>query len=166
MTPRTVLLLAACTGWCIAADASPAPGTPPPGGSQEVPDPRLGAPASPRSVDSVTAHRAEAAADAYLKAQAEHDAKPQPEAEDALASAEVELLEAQTFLDQHQPLKAGDLFLQASKHLAAITPDQRLALGTRLHKASASLTALSRRLLDEQAFNLGTPDPASPADAH
>jgi hypothetical protein len=140
----------------VAATPAPRAGepTPAPGGGHVAP------------LDAVTSHRAEQAADAYLRAQAEHDGRPDPEAEHALASAEVELLEAQTYFDLKQPLKAGERYLEASKLLAAIAADQRAALGARLRRASATLTALSRRLLDDKAFDPGTPEPAgAPASA-
>jgi|GEM_PF-4652544 hypothetical protein len=147
------LLLTSLYAACWAADAPPATPAPPTApGTQPL--------------DPATSHRAEAAADAYLKAQADKDVRPTPEAEHDLATAEVDLLEAQTFLDQHQPFKAGDRYLEASKLLTGIAADQRALLDGRMRKASTSLTALSRRLLEEQAFNLGTQDPANPADAH
>jgi hypothetical protein len=125
------------------------------------PVPATGGPPAP-ALDAVTSHRAEQAADAYLRAQAERDVHPDPEAEHALSDAEVELLEAQTFLDLHQPLKAGERYLAAAKLISGIPAEQRTVLGTRLRKASTALTALSRRLLDDKAFDLGPPEPAAP----
>jgi len=150
--PTSATPPAAGSAATIAAPPSPRPAepTPAPGGGQAPP------------LDAVTSHRAEQAADAYLRAQAERDVHPDPEAEHALASAEVELLEAQTFLDLHLPLKAGERYLEAAKLISGIAAEQRAALGGRLRKASAALTALSRRLLDDKAFDLGTPEPASP----
>jgi len=148
MVPSLLLLALAASGACAAeaaAEPVPAPGGPP-------------APA----LDAVTSHRAEQAADAYLRAQAERDGHPDPEAEHALGDAEVELLEAQAFLDLHQPLKAGERYLEAAKLIAGIPAEQRGILGARMRKASGALTALSRRLLDDKAFDLGPPEPAAP----
>ncbi len=132
------------------AAAHPAEPTPAPGGGQ--------APA----LDAVTTRRAEQAADAYLRAQVEHDGHADPQAEHAMADAEVDLLEAQAFLDLHQPLKAGERYLEAAKLLSGITAEQGLALSGRMRKASAALTALSRSLLEDKAFDLGTPEAGGP----
>ena len=136
------------------------------GAEVTAPTPRANEPvlapggAQPPALDAATTHRAEQAADAYLKAEAARDAHADPTAERALADAEVELLTAQTFLDQQLPLKAGERYLEASKLLTGISPEDRLALGARFHRASAALIALSRRLLGDHTFDLGPPEQA------
>jgi hypothetical protein len=154
MPARLVPLILAAAAWRAvpAAEVAPPPAPPAPAAEQPAAAPAAAAPA----LDAATVRRAEQAADAYLTAQS---TRPDPEAEHALAEAEIGLLEANAFLDQHQPLKAGDQYLLASGKLAAIPAEQRAALGQRFRKASAGLTGLSKRLLDEQAFNLGPPAP-------
>lgn len=115
------------------------------------------APPPATALDPVTAKRAEAAADAYLGTAV----KPDPVAEQLLLQVEVLLLEARSYLDVKQPLKAGDSYLAATAKLAEIPAEQRAPLGPRFHKASVSLLDLSKTLLAEPAFNLGKPDPAA-----
>lgn len=110
---------------------------------------------APAALDAATAKRAEAAADAYLGT----TVKPDPVAEQLLLQAEVLLLEAHTYLDLKQPLKAGDKYLDATKKLAEIPSEQRGPLGPRFRKANASLLELSKTLLADPAFNLGKPQP-------
>ncbi len=112
---------------------------------------------APSALDAATAKRAEAAADAYLGT----TVKPDPVAEQLLLQVEVLLLEARTYLDLKQPMKAGDQYLDAAKKLAEIPSEQRAPLGPRFRKASASLLDLSKTLLAEPAFNLGKPDPTA-----
>ena len=112
---------------------------------------------APAALDAATAKRAEAAADAYLGT----TVKPDPVAEQLLLQVEVLLLEARTYLDLKQPMKAGDQYLDAAKKLAEIPSEQRAPLGPRFRKASASLLDLSKTLLAEPAFNLGKPDPTA-----
>jgi hypothetical protein len=163
---RAMVLCRLLLGALAASGAGAAEGAPPAptgGGAAPAAEPAPatgGAPAP--TLDAVTSRRAEQAADAYLRAQAEHDRHPDPEAERALADAEVELLEAQTFLDLNQPLKAGERYLEAAKLISGIPAEQRPALGARLRKASGALTALSRRLLDDKAYDLGAPEPGGP----
>ena len=113
---------------------------------------------APAALDAATAKRAEAAADVYLGT----TVKPDPVAEQQLLlQVEVLLLEARTYLDLKQPMKAGDQYLDAAKKLAEIPSEQRAPLGPRFRKASASLLDLSKTLLAEPAFNLGKPDPTA-----
>ncbi|MBA3939386.1 MAG: hypothetical protein H0X38_18205, partial [Planctomycetes bacterium] len=106
--------------------------------------------------------RAGAAADAILQREADARLRPDPEAENTLAEAEILLLEAQTYLDQKQPLKAGETFVAASAKLQGIPVEQRKPLGKRLVAANAKLTGLSRLLLDEPKLDPGRAGPAAP----
>ena len=73
---------------------------------------------APVPLDAATTKRAEAAADAYLGVSAADQAKPDPVAAQMLVQVEVRLLEARSYLDLKQPLKAGDCYLDAAKKLA------------------------------------------------
>jgi hypothetical protein len=116
--------------------------------------------AEPVVVDPATAKKAEDAADAYLK---QASTRPDPLAETALAEIEVMLLEAHSFIDIKQPLKAGERYLAAVEKRKAIAPEQRPLLGKRLQKADADLLAVSRQLLGQPAFDLGDPPAEKPA---
>ncbi len=161
MRPSLLACLSAALVACgplTAADppAPPRPATPP----AAAPAPAEPAPV----VDPITARRAGAAADAILQREADAKLRPDPEAENALAEAEVLLLTAQTYLDQKQPLKAGETFVAASAKLQGIPVEQRKALGKRLAAANAKLTDLSRLLLDEPKLDPGQAGaPAPPA---
>jgi hypothetical protein len=154
-----------------AAEATPAPKPKPPVPATTVPAttpaPNPATPPAPAAaapaVDEATVKRADQAADAYLAEKAAAQVKPDPEAEKAMAEIEVLLLEAKAFLDAKEPLKAGDQFVTASKKMIALPVEQRRALGKRFRQASAQLTDLSRRLLDDKALDT-SPAPA-PADA-
>lgn len=137
MPIRTLLLL--ITVAALPAGDAPAPAAVP----------------APATLDAATVKRAEAAADQYLGA----SVKPDPVAAELLLQTEVLLLEARTYLDLKQPLKAGDKYLDATKKLAEIPSEQRGPLGLRFRKANASLLDLSKTLLAEPAFNLGKPAP-------
>ena len=113
------------------------------------------------TIDAVTAKKAEAAADAYLK---QLNTRPDPLAETALAEIEVLLLEVHAFIDIKQPLKAGERYLSAIEKRKTIAEDQRVLLGKRLHKVDSELVTLSRQLLGQSAFDLGDPPAKKPAD--
>jgi hypothetical protein len=137
--PRTLIVsvFLALAGAASAADAKPAaPG-----------------PGAPVPVDAATAHRADRAAKEFLDQQERNQTPASPEAIAAIADAEVQLLECGTFLDQGQSTKAGESFLAAGKAMKGIGSDQRKLLGDRYRKASEKLTALSRRLLGDDAYN-------------
>lgn len=174
---KGLMLVALGVGHLLAADSSePKPRVPavpaavPPPVAPTVPTPQAIPPAQSTPVvqptpsgdapvlDAVTAKRAAQAADAYL--QSTNPVHADATAEKTLAEAEILLLEAQGFLEVKDPLKAGESYLEAVKKLSAIPDEQRPALGNRLRKASLTLTALSRRLLADKAYDVGTPEPA------
>ncbi len=163
MRPSLLACLSAALVACgplTAADqpAPPKPATPPAS--------TAAAPAEPApAVDPVTARRAGAAADAILQREADAKLRPDPEAENTLAEAEVLLLTAQTYLDQKQPLKAGETFVAASAKLQGIPVEQRKALGKRLVAANGKLTGLSRLLLEEPKLDPGQAGPTTPPAA-
>lgn len=113
-------------------------------------------------IDPATAKQAEAAADAYLK---QLDTRPDPLAETALAEIEVLLLEAHSFIEVQQPLKAGERYLSAIEKRKTISEDQRPLLGKRLRKADSELLVLSRQLLGQPAYDLGDPKADQPPAA-
>ena len=124
-----------------------------------VPQPiPVSVPADTKPIDPAVLRKAEAAADAYVKAAA---VRPDPEAELILADIEIVLLEGRTFVDVKQPLKAGEKYLEAVAKRKTIPNEQRVALGERLQKADHQLLQLSRVLLGEAAFDLGDP-PGTP----
>jgi hypothetical protein len=114
----------------------------------------------PATLDPVTAKKAEAAADAYLK---QVGTRPDPLAETALAEIEVLLLEVHSFIDVKQPLKAGERYLSAVEKRKTIAPEQRPLLGKRLRQVDADMLALSRTLLGQPAYDLGDPPADQPA---
>jgi hypothetical protein len=115
----------------------------------------------PKPIDPETLRKAEAVADAYVKAAS---VRPDPEAELILADIEIVLLEGRAFVDAKQPLKAGEKYLDAVAKRKGIPNEQRVALGERLRKADHQLLQLSRVLLGEAAFDLGDPPSAPPAN--
>ena len=146
-----VFLLTAMMAALVAADAPPT--TPKP-----TPVPAKSA-ETPATVDAVTAKKAEAAADAYLK---QLNTRPDPLAETALAEIEVLLLEVHAFIDIKKPLKAGERYLSAIEKRKTIAEDQRPLLGKRLHQVDTELVTLSRELLRQSAFDLGDPPAGQP----
>lgn len=111
-------------------------------------------------LDPVTAKKAEAAADAYLKQSA---VRPDPMAETALAEIEVLLLEVHAFMEAKQAIKAGERYLTAIEKRKTIAEDQRAILGKRLAKADTELLSLTRQLLGQPAYDLGDPPADKPA---
>ena len=148
----SLLLLLAISSVSHAAETKPTPTVPASTSDKKTP-------AAP--VDSETARKAEAAADAYLQ---QANARPDPLAEVALADIEILLIKAHAFLEVSQPLKSGECYLGAIAKRKTIDENQRHILGKRLAKADADLIAVSRLLLDQSAFNLGNP-PAEAAEA-
>jgi hypothetical protein len=129
-----------------AADAAtpaiaPVPPQPPPAAS------------GPTVLDGVTQRRAEQVADDYLAQQQALKVALDPQSLLDLANAEVLLLEAKTYLDQHQPAKAGADYVAAGDKLHDIKSDQRPLLGKRLRQAEDQLTALSLALLKSDAVD-------------
>jgi hypothetical protein len=125
------------------ADATipPAPPQPPPSAS------------GPTVLDGVTQRRAEQVADDYQAQQQALKVPLDPQALLDLANAEVLLLEAKTYLDQHQATKAGADFVTAGDKLHDIKRDQRPLLGKRLRQAEDQLTALSLAMLKTDAVD-------------
>jgi hypothetical protein len=153
----SLLLLTFIVSMAHAAETKPAPAPKPtPTVPASTSDKKT--PAAP--VDSETARKAEAAADAYLQ---QANARPDPLAEVALADIEILLIKAHAFLEVSQPLKSGECYLGAIAKRKTIDETQRHILGKRLAKADADLIAVSRLLLDQSAFNLGNP-PAEAAE--
>jgi hypothetical protein len=163
-----VLILLGSLPLAAADSAAPKPTAPapaqtpvpaPPPGAQPAAESAGPAPAAEPvpTLDPATAKRAALAADAYL--QATNPIHADADSEKALAEAEVLVLEAGGFLEMKDPLKAGERYLEAVKRVNAIPDDQRPALGDRLRKLTRTLTALSRRLLADKAYDVGTPAP-------
>jgi len=148
----TLVLLSLCPlGRAAASDAAGAPPQPPGAAVSSGPPP----------LDPVTERRAEQAADRYL---AEEQALHQPVDPQALldlANAEVLLIEAKTYLDQHDATKAGTDVVAAGEKLHGIKPELRPPLGSRYHDAETRLTALSEALLRTDALDPGHPSGAA-----
>jgi len=160
----TLVLLSLCPlGRAVASDAEVVPPQPPGAGVTSGPPP----------LDPVTERRAEQAADQYLADQQALHQPVDPQALLDLANAEVLLIEAKTYLDQHDATKAGTDVVAAGEKLHGIKPQLRPPLGSRYHDAEARLTTLSEALLGTDAVDpghpataaapAGTPDPTAPA---
>jgi len=120
----------------FAVDATPSASEPVPSTSGTVP-----------TLDDATLARANAAADAYAKAVAAARTPPSQAASDAIAAAELDLLEAKTYLDQGDVARGGDSYLAARKLIADIPAADRPLLGARLTAAHDTVAVLSQRLL-------------------
>ena len=159
----TLVLLSLCSlGRAAASDAASAPPQPPGAATGSGPPP----------LDPVTERRAEQAADQYLADEQALHQPVDPQALLDLANAEVLLIEAKTYLDQHDATKAGSDVVAAGEKLHGIKPALRPPLGTRYHDAEAHLTSLSEALLATDALDpghpagatapAGTPEPTAP----
>jgi hypothetical protein len=153
MRAPTHLAIVLLAGLAALSGADATAGVPAPSASAAVP-----------ALDADTLARANAAADAYAKADAAAHTPPSQAARDAIAAAEINLLEARTYLDQGDVAHGGDCYLAARKLITDIPAADRPLLGARLTAARDAVAALSQRMLAADQRSLSE-FPATGADA-
>jgi hypothetical protein len=116
--------------------------------------------AAPAPLDAATLARAEAAAQEYLKthpyAPAVAQTPEQIAADHAFDQIDADLKEAEIYLDEKEPSKAGDLFLAASNGLTGLSATTRHFANDHYRASLHDLSQLAQRLLQEQTAAAAT----------